>query len=150
MTAFELSNLVVLPFWALMVVLPFWSVTRRIVASPWIVAPPALIYLVTLLPVANVVVPEVISPVQARIADLLGTPTGVTLAWAHFVAFDLFVGRWIYCDSRGRLHSAWWISPILVLTLLLGPAGLLVYLVARTLVGDAPDKRSMAPASPRG
>jgi hypothetical protein len=137
MTAFELSNLVVLPFWALMVLVPTWSVTRRIIASPWIVAPPALIYLVTLLPVATMVLPEVINPVQARIASLLGTPTGVTLAWAHFVAFDLFVGRWIYCDSRSRVYSAWWVSPLLVLTLLVGPVGLLAYLVARTAIGGA-------------
>jgi hypothetical protein len=137
MTAFELSNLVVLPFWALMVLVPTWSVTRRVIASPWIVAPPALIYLVTLLPVATMVLPEVINPVQARIASLLGTPTGVTLAWAHFVAFDLFVGRWIYCDSQSRVYSAWWVSPLLVLTLLVGPVGLLIYLVARTAIGGA-------------
>jgi hypothetical protein len=137
MTAFELSNLVVLPFWAFMVLVPTWSVTRRVIASPWIVAPPALIYLVTLLPVATMVLPEVINPVQARIASLLGTPTGVTLAWAHFVAFDLFVGRWIYCDSQSRVYSAWWVSPLLVLTLLVGPVGLLIYLVARTAIGGA-------------
>lgn len=137
MTAFELSNVVVLPFWALMVFAPTWSMTRRIIASPWIVAPPALIYLVTLLPVATLVLPEVIIPVQARIASLLGTPTGVTLAWAHFVTFDLFVGRWIHCDSRSRLYSAWWVSPVLVVTLLAGPVGLLIYLVARTAIGGA-------------
>ncbi len=137
MTAFELSNLVVLPFWALMVFLPTWALTRRIMVSPWVVAPAAVIYLVTLLPAATLVVPEIVNPVQARIAALLGTPTGVTLAWAHFVAFDLFVGRWIYCDSRSRLYSPWWVSPTLVLTLLLGPVGLLVYLVGRTLIGGA-------------
>ena len=69
--------------------------------------------------------------------SLLGTPTGTTLAWAHFVAFDLFVGRWIYNDSRGRQYSAWWVSPILVLTLLVGPVGLLLYLAARTVIGGA-------------
>ena len=31
----------------------------------------------------------------------------------------------------------WWVSPVLVLTLLLGPVGLLVYLLARTLIGGA-------------
>ena len=135
MTVFELSNLVVLPFWGLMVLLPTWSVTRRVIASPWIVAPPALLYLVTLLPVAGMVMPEVINPVQARIMSLLGTPTGTTLAWAHFVAFDLFVGRWIYLESRGRQYSAWWVSPVLLLTLFVGPIGLLMYLVARTVIG---------------
>jgi len=38
--------------------------TRRIIASPWIVAPPAVIYLVTLLPVSTLVLPEVIAPVR--------------------------------------------------------------------------------------
>ena len=137
MTGFELSNVLVLPFWVLMVLVPTWGMTRRIMASPWVIAPPALLYLVTLVPVATMVLPEVINPVQARIMSLLGTPTGTTLAWAHFVAFDLFVGRWIYCDSRSRSYSAWWVSPILVLTLLVGPVGLLIYLAARSVIGGA-------------
>ena len=137
MTVFELSNLVVLPFWALMVLAPAWGVTRRITASPWIVAPPAILYLLTMLPVVTMVMPEVARPVQARIMALLGTPTGTTLAWAHFVAFDLFVGRWIYCDGRSRSYSAWWVSPVLVLTLLVGPIGLLIYLAARSVIGGA-------------
>ncbi|BCS35337.1 hypothetical protein TBR22_A45640 [Luteitalea sp. TBR-22] len=135
MTPFELSNVVVLPFWALMILAPLWSVTRRLIGSPWIVAPPALIYLATLVPVASIVLPAVVNPVPAEIAALLGTPTGTALAWAHFVAFDLFVGRWIYCDSRSRLYSPWWVSPVLVLTLLVGPVGLLLYLSVRSIVG---------------
>lgn len=135
MTLFELSNLVILPFWALMVLAPRWAATRRVMASPWIVAPPALIYLVVLVPVMSFVLPEVLRPVQARIGDLLGTPTGVTLAWAHFVAFDLFVGRWVYLDSRERAYSAWWVSPVLVVCLLIGPVGLLAYLAARAALG---------------
>ena len=74
MTVFELSNLVILPFWILMIFAPAWSVTRRVVASPWIVAPPCVLYLITLLPVAGLVLPEVMQPVQARIMSLLGTP----------------------------------------------------------------------------
>lgn len=135
MTVFELSNLCVLPFWALMVLLPFWSVTRRVMATPWVVAPPAFLYLITLLPVASMVLPEVVNPVQARIASLLGTPTGTTLAWAHFVAFDLFVGRWIFNDSRSRGYTPWWVSPVLLSTLFVGPVGLLAYLTARTVIG---------------
>jgi hypothetical protein len=137
MTPFELSNLVVLPFWALMILAPTWSFTRRIVGSPWIVAPPALIYLVVLLPVAAMVLQAVANPVPAEIASMLGTPTGTALAWAHFVAFDLFVGRWIHIDSRNRRYSPWWVSPTLLLTLLVGPVGLLTYLLVRTVIGGA-------------
>lgn len=132
MTVFELSNLLVLPFWILMMLLPHWRVTRRIMACPWVAAPPALLYLATMVPVAGMVLPEVMNPVQARIMSLLGTPTGTTLAWTHFVAFDLFVGRWIYNDSRDRGYSAWWVSPVLLLTLLVGPIGFLIYLSVRT------------------
>ena len=137
MTVFELSNLLILPFWALMVLLPTWHVTRRVLASPWVVAPAAVLYLATLLPVAGMVLPEVINPVQARIMSLLGTPTGTTLAWTHFVALDLFVGRWIYRDSQSRGYSALWVSPVLVTTLLIAPVGLLLYLAARVGIGGA-------------
>lgn len=137
MTVFELSNLVVLPFWALMVLLPGWSVTRRLIASPWIIGPPALLYVLAIVPGLEFILPEVVNPQQARIAALLGTPTGATVAWTHFVALDLFAGRWIYCDSRSRQYSPFWVSPVLVLTLLLCPIGLLTYLAARTLVGGA-------------
>lgn len=139
MTVFELSNLLVLPFWALMILLPTWRVTGRLVASPWIAAPPAVLYAIVVLPVLGMVLPEVANPVQARIASLLGTPTGVTAAWTHFVAFDLFVGRWIHLESRVRGYSPLWVSPVLLLTLLLGPLGLLTYLVARTVIGRTDD-----------
>ncbi len=144
MTVFELSNLLVLPFWLLMVLLPTWGVTRRVIASPWIVAPPAVLYLVTLVPVATIVLPEVLNPVLARIVGLLGTPTGTTLAWAHFVAFDLFVGRWIYTDARGRGYSALWVSPVLLLTLMVGPVGLLAYLTVSALMGRRDENRAEA------
>jgi hypothetical protein len=79
----------------------------------------------------------VANPVPAEIASMLGTPTGTALAWAHFVAFDLFVGRWIHIDSRNRRYSPWWVSPTLLLTLLVGPVGLLTYLLVRTVIGGA-------------
>ncbi len=141
MTLFELSNLVILPFWLLMVLLPHWGGTRTLVSSPWIVVPPALIYVVALWPVAGAVLPAVMQPQLADVARLLGTPTGATIAWAHFVALDLFVGRWVYLDSRARGFSAWWVSPVLVVCLLLCPAGLLLYLAFRAglRAGDAAD-----------
>jgi hypothetical protein len=51
----------------------------------------------------------------------------------HFLAFDLFVGRWVYLESRERQVSTWIMAPLLFLTLTLGPAGFLLYLVVRPL-----------------
>jgi hypothetical protein len=56
----------------------------------------------------------------------------------HFLAFDLFVGRWIYLDSQERRISAWLVAPVLFLTLMLGPAGFLLYLAVRSAVATSP------------
>jgi hypothetical protein len=75
----------------------------------------------------------VLSPSLAGIAALLGTPAGATIAWVHFLAFDLLVGRWAYLDSRERGVSAWLMGPVLFFTLMLGPVGFLLYLAVRAL-----------------
>lgn len=78
--------------------------------------------------------PPSLTPSLDRIAELLGRPEVALVAWVHFLAFDLFVGRWIYLDARER-GVPWWVSsPVLFLTLMFGPLGLLSYLIARPLV----------------
>jgi len=128
---FDSSFLLVAPFWLLMIALPGWRWTRRVVASPWIAAPAAALYLALVLPGLPGVLGAVASPSLGAIAALLGTPEGATVAWLHFLAFDLFVGRWIYLDARERGITPWLTSPLLFLTLMLGPTGLLAYLGVR-------------------
>jgi hypothetical protein len=130
-TVFELSFLLVAPFWALMILLPGWRVTRRIVGSPVVAAGPAVVYAAIAAPLLATLLPALAGPSLATIAPLLGSPEGATLAWLHFLAFDLFVGRWIYLDARERGASAWVVSPILATTLMVGPVGLLAWLAVR-------------------
>lgn len=128
---FQLSNLLVMPFWLLMIGLPLWGWTKRIISSPWIAAPAALLYASLVLPQIGGLLAELANPQLAQIAALLGTPAGATIGWVHFLAFDLFVGRWVYLDSRERNLSAWLVSPILFAVLMFGPLGLLLYLLVR-------------------
>jgi hypothetical protein len=128
---FAISGLFILPFWALMIVLPHWRRTLALVQSPAIVIGPVLLYAVAVLPVLAAVLPVVARPQLGPVAALLGQPRGATAAWMHFLAFDLFVARWIFLDARSRQLPARLISPTLLLTLLLGPLGLGVYLVVR-------------------
>jgi hypothetical protein len=132
-TIFSLSNLLVMPFWLLMIALPHWRWTCRVVASPLICAGPAALYLLLALPRLGELLAAVGSPTLPGIAAALGTPALATLAWAHFLAFDLFVGRWAYLDSRERGVSAWLMAPVLFFTLMLGPIGFLLYLGVRRL-----------------
>jgi hypothetical protein len=117
------------PFWALMILAPGWSVTRRIIGSPLIVVPPALVYAAVVLPQFGTVFAAVASPEPAGVAALLGTPLGAAAGWAHFIAFDLFVGRFIYLDSRERGINPLVVAPVLALTILLAPLGLLAHLL---------------------
>jgi hypothetical protein len=135
-TVFSLSNFLVLPFWALMIVLPRWRWTERIMRSPLIAAPPAVLYAVLVVPQLGALLRQLSSPTPKQIAALLGTPEGATIGWAHFLAFDLFVGRWAYLDSRERQISPWLMAPVLFLIFLFGPLGFVIYLGVRALRGS--------------
>lgn len=133
---FSASGLLVMPLWLMMIALPRWSVTVTIVRSPLVALPAALLYTALVLPGLLDVLPALARPELGPIAALLGTPAGATIAWVHFLAFDLFVGRWVYLDARERGLSAWLVSPLLVLVLMVGPLGLAAYLGLRALTGQ--------------
>lgn len=131
---FRLSSLTVFPFWLLMIFVPRWRGTQKLLKLPWVVAGAALLYVTLVSPHLREVLPVLLRPKLATVAALLGTARGATIAWAHFLAFDLFVGRWIYLDSRRRTIPAALTSPLLALTLMLGPLGLLLYLGLTSLI----------------
>jgi hypothetical protein len=131
-TLFQISNILVLPFWLLMIVLPHWRWTKRIIGSPWIAAPTALIYAILVLPNLATLLPALAQPTLVDVTALLGTPEAAAIAWAHFLTFDLLAGRWAYLDSRTRKISAWVMAPVLLLIFLLGPLGFLLYLLVRS------------------
>jgi hypothetical protein len=142
---FSISNLLALPFWALMIAFPHWRWTRRLLASPLIAIPPVIVYAAVVLPRIAEILTAVANPTLPDVSRLLGTPAGATAAWAHFLAFDLFVGRWAYLDSRERKISAWIMAPVLFLILMLGPLGFALYLGVRaTAKRPAGDSRATA------
>ena len=130
-TLFSAASLLVLPFWVLMIVAPRWRITERITRSPLIVLGPVIVYTALVLPEMTTILPAVARPDLPAIAGLLGSPRGATIAWAHFLAFDLFVGRWAYLDAGERGVPGLLMGPILLLVLLLGPMGLGLYLAVR-------------------
>ena len=57
----------------------------------------------------------------------------VTAGWIHYLAFDLFVGIWIKKNGLKYNISHWILVPCMLLTFMLGPLGLLLYLIIRTI-----------------
>lgn len=136
-TLFPLTSLLTMPFWFLMIFLPTWKGwTKKVMSSLWVVVPAALTYALLIVPesLANPALMDLANPTLEGIQKLLGTPAGTTIGWVHFLAFDLFVGRWAYLDNqqKGTL-PAWVVSIILVFVLMLGPLGLCLYLLAQAL-----------------
>ena|SRR5688572_14943960 len=69
----------------------------------------------------------------AGVRTLFDNPWGLLAGWAHYLAFDLFIGGWEVRDAQRRGVPHLLVVPALVLTFLLGPGGLLLYLVTRML-----------------
>jgi heme A synthase len=65
------------------------------------------------------------------IIDLLKQPHVAVAGWVHYLAFDLLTGTWIKRNAvkYNIAHVA--TLPCLLLTFMLGPVGLLLYLIIR-------------------
>ena len=70
----------------------------------------------------------------AGVSALFDNPWGLLAGWTHYLAFDLFIGGWEVRDAQRRGIPHLFIVPALVLTFLLGPGGLLLYLAIRSFV----------------
>lgn len=132
-TLFRLAFLAAAPFWALMIITPTWSVARRIVSSPLIVLPALVVWAFAIAPVFGTFAAEMLSPDLAGVKALLADDRVVAAVWAQVIAWDLFIGRWMYLDSRARRFHPLLMAPILVLTILLSPIGAPLYLALRPL-----------------
>ena len=67
----------------------------------------------------------------AAVRELFGEPGLLAAGWFHYLAFDLFVGAWIAerAAALGWPHLV--VLPLLALTFLFGPAGLLAFSLVR-------------------
>jgi hypothetical protein len=69
----------------------------------------------------------------AAVMALFSLPGNTLLGWTHYLAFDLFTGSWAVQDSAERGVPHWLVIPCLALTFMLGPIGLLLYFIIRTV-----------------
>lgn len=70
----------------------------------------------------------------ASVMLLFKSPEAVMAGWIHYLAFDLFIGAWQAREARVNGISHYMILPALVLTLILGPIGLIVFMITKLVV----------------
>lgn len=64
---------------------------------------------------------------------LFQNKTLLTAGWVHYLAFDLLTGTWIQKNAQKHHLNHWLTVPCLFFTFMLGPFGLLLYLLMRWL-----------------
>jgi len=67
------------------------------------------------------------------VMDLFTNKTAVTAGWVHYLAFDLLTGIWIKKNAQKYNIHHLILIPCLLLTFMLGPIGLLLYLLIRSI-----------------
>lgn len=133
-TAFQIAQLGILVLWGLLIVMPNWAITQRLVHTPIMPLALALAYLAYAIPGFIAGGPEGGGFSSLEQVMLLFTSKQAVMAgWIHYLVFDLFVGAWEARDARRRAMPHWMLVPCLILTLLLGPVGLGLYLLIRAV-----------------
>lgn len=129
-TLFVVCNEGILPAWLLLLLAPGWRWTQRIIHAIWI--PLLLGGAYAGLLFAGPGAPEGAGfgslPAVMRLFD---APSTALAGWIHYLVFDLFVGAWETRDARRLGISHLWVAPCLIVTLMLGPLGLVAYLAVR-------------------
>jgi hypothetical protein len=136
-TLFRIVNIYPMPLWLAMMFAPEQCLTERAARSSTLFGLAAVNYLLALFAGIRSGAeddqgfPDFTS--LGGISDNLGTEEGALGAWSHMVALDLFTGAWIYRQCRRLNAPAWVRVPALFFTLMMGPFGLLLFLLWRLL-----------------
>ena len=134
--AFIAIHIVIAPAWLLLLFAPRWRGTQIVAHTaliPLVLAAAYGAFLTLAIGFGQAADGAGMTNIAA-ISALFSHPVGVLTGWTHFLVFDLFVGAWIARDALRRGVSHALVAPSLVLTLMFGPLGLLLYLLGRGLL----------------
>ncbi|WP_447040120.1 ABA4-like family protein [Streptomyces sp. DSM 118878] len=148
-TLFELSFYLVAPVWLLLILAPGWGPTARVAASPLTVIPVLAVYLVMALPVLPELWAAVSGPDIDVFRELTARANGAGAIWAQVIAWDLLLGQWMYREGRRLGVHPLVMGPLLVLTILLSPIGMLLFLPLRASLTRRRGELSTVPAEYR-
>jgi len=124
--------MLVLPQWLLMMVAPNWHVTAWLVKSRLFTILLAVVYIYYIIELFSLGSFKSFGSLEG-VKSLLGNDNMAVAGWVHYLAFDLFVGSWIWQNASIRHVPHFWVIPSLILTFLMGPVGLLFYLGIRLM-----------------
>ena len=126
---FTIANTAILFAWLPLLVAPKKKIAQTLIAFPYVPLVISLFYLYFLLSDGGLS--------EADFSSLEGilklyhqaTPEAAAAGWMHYLAFDFWVGCWVLRDAQKRgLPHALILLPLLS-TFMLGPVGVLLYVI---------------------
>lgn len=127
-----IGNLLAFASWVLLIGFPEAKVTRFCVRSLGVSLLLCFLYLAPAITLAKLQTYVQFTSL-AGLREFFGQPAGIAAGWCHYLAIDLAVGVWMVDDADHRGVGGIARAPILLLTYLAAPAGVLVYFVARRI-----------------
>ncbi|MEL6580655.1 MAG: ABA4-like family protein [Cyanobacteria bacterium J06621_12] len=134
---FIISNIYAMFFWFFMIVLPKRKITQKIFSSFWLFIPLILLYIYYLSVSFNIELIEILRDFKLENVARLFSREGVAGGgWTHFLAVDLFLGRWIYWQGQEKNI---WTAHSLIMCLFFGPVGLLSHIITDAIANKNDD-----------
>lgn len=129
---FKIANFSVMPAWALLILAPNWEWTRKLVHSMLYPLVLGGLYIMGMVLAYSGYGAEGGGFTSIEdVRTLFSSDVGMLIGWVHYLVFDLFVGAWESRDAQRRGFSHLLLIPCLLLTFMLGPIGLFLYLCLR-------------------
>ncbi len=133
---FKIVNLSVFPAWILLAFVPNAAVTKKLIHSMLYPLFLGVVYLIGMILAYTGHGAEggSFSTIEG-VRTLFSSDVGILIGWTHYLVFDLFVGAWEARDAQRRGFSHLLLVPCLFFTFMLGPIGLLLYVILRKVTG---------------
>ncbi len=131
-TIFNIAGPIAIIGWIILILLPKWISSDKFIIG----------IIVTLFCIAYAwLIAGNFSPADVKkfnslagVMELFQNPALVVAGWIHYLAFDLMTGLFIKKNASKHGISHWLLIPCLFFTFMLGPAGLLLYLLLRFII----------------
>jgi len=129
---FSICNTIALVGWLILLIIsPFWFNTDKLLIGI-VITLFAILYTWLLATTFKLSDMEKFSTLDG-VMELFTNRVAVTTAWIHFLAFDLMTGIWIKKNAQKHNINHWILIPCLFFTFMIGPVGLLLYLLIRLI-----------------
>lgn len=129
---FKLCNTIALISWVVLIVAtPFWKHTGKCITTT-VITLFCIIYAWVIFGNFSAGDVEKFSTLDG-VSSLFANKSMVVGGWVHYLAFDLLTGVWITNNAKLHRINHWVTVPALFFTFMLGPFGLLLYLIIRLI-----------------